>query len=112
MIRGQPRRRVARQITYKPLVDGAKKAFDFPASPWHARFRKDEYHGQIGAHLLQMHGGKITAMVGIERRRNPCDLPVWHSLTPNGLAQCQGRLDGRGSLQAEPETGNGPAVII
>src|SRR5256885_716376 len=61
---------------------------------------------------LRQSGEKITAMVGIERRRNPCDLPVWHSLTPNGLAQCQGRLDGRGSLQAEPETGNGPAVIV
>jgi len=54
MSRGQTRRRVPRQTTEEPLVDGTKEAFDFATSPWHTGFGEHQCHLELGTDLLQM----------------------------------------------------------
>src|SRR5213592_2684703 len=112
MLRRLPRRSIAGESTQEHLVDGAKEAFDFAAPPRHPRLGEHERHVEIGADLHQMVGGEVAAVIAIENGGYPCYLPMWKRFTPNRLAQGQGGLNGGRGLDTEPETGNGPTVIV
>src|SRR5438105_11031651 len=93
MLRRAPSRGVSRETTQEPLVQGAKEAFDFPSAPRHTRFGEDQCHCQIGTHLLQMFGGKISTVIGIKYGWNARECPLRQGCAPHRLAQRQSCLD-------------------
>ena len=91
-------RGIARQIGEETLVDRGKEALH-PSSP--ARFagqREHQPNFEISTDLFDMPGGEITAVIGVQDRRNPAHGPARFALAPDGLMQRQGCLQAAGAL--------------
>jgi hypothetical protein len=109
---GLARRGIARQVGQEALVDRLKEALH-PSSPTgFAGQRKDQPDFEIGADLLDMPGREITAVIGIQDRRNAADGPARFALAPDGLRQRQRCLERRRGVEREKIPSDGTAVII
>jgi hypothetical protein len=61
---------------------------------------------QVGRHLLEMLGGKVTAVVGIQDLGNAADMSGGLGLPPDRLPQGQGGLQGRGLPKEQIKAGH------
>ena len=67
---------------------------------------------QVGGDLLEVAGGEVGAVVGVEDGGDAADVPVGIGLAPDRLAQGQRRLQRRGRREAQAVAGHGAAVVV
>jgi hypothetical protein len=74
------------------LVDAVHEALDLAPAAGLAGQGEHQPDLQLGGHLLQVVGGEIRAVVGVEDTGNAAHVPAWLGLAPDRLPQCQSGL--------------------
>ncbi len=85
-------RRVAGELTEEQLLDGAEEPLDRSLTTRLAGQGKDELDLQVGGHLLDVPGGEIAAVIGVERCGNATNWRAWVAGPPDRFAEGERRM--------------------